>query len=124
MAKKHILLLEDEQEIAELFEIGLRASGYLVDIASSIAQAHQRLNTRRYDLVIVDIRLPDGDGRQIANRAADLGSKTYILSGSLVQLSANSIERHEVLMKPLRPSELVAAASRAIGPAEDPAISN
>ena len=77
MAQKRILLLEDEEEIAELFLLGLRTSGYVVDVAATVALARQRLATTRYDLMITDLRLPDGDGLQIADRAADLGAKTF-----------------------------------------------
>ena len=120
MAQKRILLLEDEGDIAELFLLGLRTSGYVVDIATTVALARQRLATTRYDLVIADLRLPDGDGLQIADQAADMGSKTCILSGYLFQLPAGSAEPHDVLMKPLRPRELLVAVERSIGPAVGP----
>jgi DNA-binding response OmpR family regulator len=117
LAPKRILLLEDEEDIRDVFQLGLVGAGYLVDTVASLAQAHRRLDALRYDLVIVDARLPDGDGMQIAKRAADLGSKTFILSGYLFHIPAGSAQRHEMLMKPIRPSELIAAAERSIGPA-------
>jgi two-component system response regulator PilR (NtrC family) len=115
-----ILLLEDEADVRELFHLGLRTSGYVVEIATTIAQALQRLAANRYDLVITDLRLPDGDGLQVADRAADLGSKTFILSGYLFHLPAGTAERHDLLMKPIRPRELIAAVERAIGSAKAP----
>jgi DNA-binding response OmpR family regulator len=124
MAEKRILLLEDEAEIGELFHLGLTSSGYVVDIATTIALARQRLAETPYDLVIADLRLPDGDGLQIADQAADLGSKSFILSGYLFQLPAGTAKRHDLLMKPIRPRDLLTAVKRAIGPASGPAISN
>src|SRR6266550_7676915 len=117
MAEKRILLLEDEEDVSELFQLGLRSSGYRVDVAQSVAQARQQLAASHYDLVIVDLRLPDGNGLQIADQAADMGMKTCIVSSYLFHIPAASVARHEVLMKPLRPRELVEAVERVIGPA-------
>jgi DNA-binding response OmpR family regulator len=120
MAEKHLLLLEDEEDVSELYQLGLRSAGYRVDVAKNVAQARQRLAASRFDLVIVDLRLPDGDGLQIADQAADTGTKTCIVSSYLFHVPTALTERHEVLMKPLRPRELVAHVERLIGPPRGP----
>ena len=51
----------------------------------------------------------------IADAAADLGAATIVMSGYLFQMPGGRAERHETLMKPLRPSEIVAAVERRIG---------
>jgi DNA-binding response OmpR family regulator len=112
MAEKRILLLEDEEDVSELFQLALRSSGYRVDVVKGVAQARQQLAASHYDLVIVDLRLPDGNGLQIADQAAGMGMKTCIVSGYLFNIPAASVDRHEVLMKPLRPRELVEAVER------------
>ena len=114
---KRILLLEDEGDVGDLFRLGLESSGYAVDATATIAEARQRLAALRYDAAIVDLRLPDGNGLEIADQAADLGAKTFILSGYLFNLPAGTARHHEILMKPIRPRELVDAVQRAIGPA-------
>jgi DNA-binding response OmpR family regulator len=119
MAGKRVLLVEDEEEIAEILALMLRGEGYVVDTAGTLEQARQRLRSVRYALVNTDLRLPDGDGLEIADCAADLGARTSILSGYVLQLSSAAADRHEVLMKPMRPSEFVAAVHRLIGPAQE-----
>src|SRR5690348_14975674 len=79
MAGKRILLLEDEADIAELLALALDGEGYVVDLAATVAEARTRLDTLVYFLVIADLRLPDGDGLEIAERAADLGAATFIM---------------------------------------------
>ena len=69
--------------------------------------------------MIADWRLPDGDGTVIAEAAADLGAKTFVMSGYLFQMPGGRAERHDTLMKPIRPHELVAAVERSIGKASD-----
>ena len=104
MTVKRILLVEDEEDIAEILALFLRNEGYSVDIAGTLAQARQRLDAVTYTLVNTDLRLPDGDGLEIANRAAELGARTSILSGYVLQLQAEAVHRHEVMTKPMRPS--------------------
>jgi DNA-binding response OmpR family regulator len=115
MPAKRILLIEDDRDNAELFVLGLRSGGYTVDVAETAALARTRLAGVRYAVVIVDWRLPDGDGIEIADLAAATGAKTILASGYVLQMPAERVTAHEILMKPLRPSELLAAIKRAIG---------
>ena len=117
MPEKRILLVEDEPAIHEILELSLRAEGYPVDVATTVADGMTFLDRWRYALVICDWRLPDGDGLRVAEAAAELGAKTFVMSGYLVQIPGGRADRHESLMKPLRPSELLAAVERAIGKA-------
>jgi len=90
----------------------LRGEGYAVDVARTLAQGRARLDALPYSLVIADLRLPDGSGLEVVDRAAELGAKTSILSGYLLQLPPAAADRHELMMKPVRPSELIAAVQR------------
>jgi DNA-binding response OmpR family regulator len=118
MPTKRILLVEDDPDIHELLAHVLYDAGYLVDVAPTAAKAWQCLDAESYTLVIADWRLPDGDGTVIAEAAADLGAKTFIMSGYLFSMPGGRSERHDTLMKPIRPSELIAAVERSIGSSE------
>ncbi|HEX9855972.1 MAG TPA: response regulator transcription factor [Acidimicrobiia bacterium] len=61
-----ILVVEDEPELAEALAVGLRREGYAVDVATRGDEAVERLATSPYDLVTLDLGLPDMDGRDIA----------------------------------------------------------
>lgn len=61
-----ILVVEDERDLAEAIAAGLRREGYAVDIALDGAAARERLDVNPYDLVTLDLNLPDDDGREIA----------------------------------------------------------
>jgi CheY-like chemotaxis protein len=118
MPGKRILLVEDEPEIGDMLALFLRGVGYAVDVARTLAQGRAWLDgLAAYSLVIADLRLPDGDGLEVVDRAATLGVKTSILSGYLFHLPPATAARHQLLMKPMRPSELIAAVQRSIGPA-------
>ena len=115
MAVTRILLVEDERNLGELLVHVLLSAGFAVDLAATLEEAEHWLTTRDYRLVITDWRLPDGDGIAFADRAADLGMNTAILTGYAFHISPEKAARHEVWMKPMRPFELVAAIERRIG---------
>ena len=117
MLAKRILLVEDEREVANMLTLALRSGDYEVEFAHTAEHARACLNSGRYDLVVADWRLPDGDGLDIADLAADHGSKTMLVSGYAFQMPAERMQRHELLMKPVRPYEVLDAVGRAIGPA-------
>ena len=117
MPEKRILLVEDEPTTYDLLANVLLSEGYGVDVATTVAEAMHCLEARSYTLVLADWRLPDGDGFMIADKAAARGAKILVMSGYLFQMPGGPADRHETLMKPLRPSELVAAVERAIGTA-------
>ena len=112
---KRILLVDDEPDIRQLFAHLLLLDGYSVDLAATVQEAKARLSTQTYDLVITDWRLPDGDGRLIADWAAELGAKTFVISGYLSHMPGGMAQGHETLMKPIDPDELIAVVRRFIG---------
>jgi two-component system response regulator HydG len=115
MAAKRILLLEDDESLAEMLVLILRSGGYAVDLALTVAQAEQQFADQGYELVVADWRLPDGNGIEFADRAAERGMKTAVLTGYAFQMSPEKADRHEVWMKPMRPRELIAEVERCIG---------
>jgi DNA-binding response OmpR family regulator len=60
-----LLIVEDEADLAAALRVGLRRDGYAVDIAADGATALERLSENAYDLVCLDLGLPDMDGRTI-----------------------------------------------------------
>jgi DNA-binding response OmpR family regulator len=63
-----ILVVEDEVELAEALATGLRREGYAVDVAHDGRGAVDRLSVSAYDLVTLDLNLPDVDGVELARR--------------------------------------------------------
>ena len=98
-----------------MLALGLRRAGYTVEVAGSVADADQLLKQKQYALVIADWRLPDGNGIDLADRAAKLRAKTIIISGYLFSLPAGAADRHGFLTKPISIFNLVAAVQHRIG---------
>jgi DNA-binding response OmpR family regulator len=60
-----LLIIEDEVELATALATGLRRDGYAVDTAPNAAAARERLQDAPYDVICLDLGLPDGDGRDL-----------------------------------------------------------
>jgi len=68
MQKKRILIIEDEESLLRLETILLTVNGYEVSNASTGKDALEKLSCEQFDLVLLDIMLPDIDGYEICSR--------------------------------------------------------
>src|SRR5579864_4271346 len=77
-----ILVVEDEKRIADFLGRGLQGAGYAVDVAHDGATAIQFTHDTDYDLVILDLMLPDMDGLKVLERirSRKVGPPVLILS--------------------------------------------
>src|SRR6202162_1886129 len=60
-----LLIVEDNEELAELLAKGLRTAGYEADVLSTVEEARSVLRTTFYAALILDLGLPDGDGLEL-----------------------------------------------------------
>lgn len=60
-----ILVVEDERSIADMVKLCLIKNGYLCETATNGLAAAQKIEERRYDLILLDIMLPDMDGYEL-----------------------------------------------------------
>ena len=106
--EQSILIVDDEAAVRDLLAEVLRKNGYAVEVAGTVAAANDLLGKHRYQVVVTDWRLPDGDGTLIANLAAELGSHAFLMSGYLTRMLPGNVDPRRTLMKPVLPSELLA----------------
>lgn len=117
-----ILVVDDDADLRFIIEHVLIDAGYRVDVAGSMSRAIGLLQSQAYDLVIADGKLPDGTGFDIADRAGEQSTKAVILTGYAFSLPGKIRERYEILLKPMRPDEIVAAVERALGRTPGPDV--
>lgn len=66
-----ILVVDDEPDLRTLYELTLLREGYRVETAATLQEARQQLQTLRFDVVISDMRLPDGFGMELLQDLRD-----------------------------------------------------
>ncbi|MEM7269582.1 MAG: response regulator transcription factor [Pseudomonadota bacterium] len=73
------LLVEDNAELARSIADRLSLDGHAVDPAGDLATAEACLTGAAYDLILLDIMLPDGDGREFLDRRRRSDSQTPVI---------------------------------------------
>lgn len=106
-----ILVVEDERKVAEMVSRGLRAERYAVDAAGTGEAAWEMAAATNYDLVILDLGLPDMDGRVLLQRLRSQKAEVPILILSARDSTASKVETFEsgaddYLTKPFAFAEL------------------
>src|SRR5579883_3509874 len=74
-----ILLVEDEKRLLDILTRGLSAEGHAVDGAASAKEALDYVRHYPYDLLILDLQLPDGTGQGFLMRIRELGHALPVL---------------------------------------------
>ena len=74
-----ILLVEDDQRIVDFVQRGLKAEGYMIEVARSGIEAISLATEGKFQAIILDLGLPDLNGRQVCERLRATGVDTPIL---------------------------------------------
>ncbi|UZJ25915.1 response regulator transcription factor [Rhodococcus antarcticus] len=120
-----VLVVEDEQALADAVARGLRREGMAVDVALDGDTAHEKASVTRYDVVVLDRDLPGMSGDQLCREITTNGELSRVLmltaSGSVAdKVSGLSLGADDYLTKPFAFAELVARV-RALGRRATPA---
>ena len=108
-----LLIVEDEKRTAEYLRKGLSENGYVVDIANNGTDGLQMALTGIYDLLVLDVNLPDRDGWSLLQETRKKGVETpalYLTARDLVADRVKGLElgADDYLVKPFAFSELLA----------------
>jgi DNA-binding response OmpR family regulator len=127
-SQKNVLLLDDDSMLRASLAEQLAAEGaYAVVEASTCAEARERARDGLYEFMILDVGLPDGDGRKLAGTLRDDGVSCPIILLTAADSEADEIEglssgANDYVTKPFRFAVLMArvhAHLRSHGQSED-----
>jgi two-component system, OmpR family, response regulator len=90
--RRKVLIVEDEPDIARLVQTHLTDAGYQADIAGNGAAAMKLFDKGDYQLVVLDLMLPDTDGLTLCRKMRD--SESYV---AILMLTAKSTELDRVV---------------------------
>ena len=110
--KKRILIIEDEVSIAELQRDYLEISGYDVVIEKTGDKGLGRALKEDYDLIILDLMLPNIDGFEICRKVRDIKNTPILMVSArkedIDKIRGLGLGADDYITKPFSPSELVA----------------
>ncbi len=122
--KPRVLFVEDEESISGPFSSALRREGFDPVVCGTLAEA--RAAGREFDLVLLDLMLPDGDGRDLARELRASGSEVPIImltarGTELERVVGLELGADDYVVKPFSGAEVIArmrAVLRRVRPSE------
>lgn len=115
---KRIFLVEDDKAIAKNLMLLLKSEGFTVTHAPSRSEALATLDGNKFDLALIDISLPDGNGFTVCTEIKEKGDiPTIFLTASGDEASVVTglnMGADDYITKPFRPRELIARIGTAL----------
>jgi two-component system response regulator RegX3 len=112
MGKRRILLVEDEESISEPLAAALEREGFATVVARSGEEGLEAFRTRTPDLVLLDIMLPDGDGRDVLRQIRSTSRTPVIMvtarGQEMDRVIGLELGADDYVAKPFSAAELIA----------------
>lgn len=112
IGQARVLLVDDEPQIQRFLRHSLDASGYLLDIAGSATEALRLFTARRPDIVILDLGLPDLDGKAVIGQIRQTSPVPIIVltarDAEDEKIEALDLGANDYVVKPFAIGELLA----------------
>jgi DNA-binding response OmpR family regulator len=113
--QQRLLLIDDDARLTAMVGVYLRAAGYAVEVAPTLAAGRERLARETYDALLLDLMLPDGDGLDFT-RGLRGDARTRRLPLLMLTARGEPMDRivglelgaDDYLPKPFEPRELLA----------------
>ena len=109
--EKRILVVDDDAGILRVFRHILEKEGYFVETAETGREALQKLQNEKFDVCLVDVRLPDMDGTDLL---LNLGNNPQAIKIVITGYSSEEVGKKaadygadDFLVKPVKPEELL-----------------
>ncbi len=116
----NILLVEDNDDVAEIFKTILEGEGHYVERAAAAYGAVLRAARTPFDLVIMDLLLQGANGAvaALALRGLEIKAPIVVITGGLMPIDKEIYDRAHFagkMLKPVRPEELIGEVNRQLG---------
>jgi two-component system sensor histidine kinase/response regulator len=114
-----ILVIDDEQGMREGCRRALAPLGHSVDVAATLAAATAMIRARAYDLLLLDVMLPDGSGLELIGPILqrDPNAICIVITGfGSIEMAVAAVRRgaYDFLSKPFTSDELVMAVNQGL----------
>lgn len=117
-AKIQVLVVDDEAAILRFLKPALEANGYEMTSADSVAEATKRIAANSPDIVLLDLGLPDGDGKDVIRRAREWSDVPIIVLSArereTEKIESLDLGADDYVNKPFNVGELLARMRTAL----------
>ena len=117
-AKTQVLVVDDEAAILRFLKPALEANGYEMTSAGTVAEATKRIAAESPDIVLLDLGLPDGDGKDVIRRAREWSDVPIIVLSArereTEKIEAFDLGADDYVNKPFNVGELLARMRTAL----------
>lgn len=112
-----VLVVDDEPSLRLLCRVNLELDGFRVLEAGTVDEARETLHEEQIQVVLLDVHVGTGDGRQLLEelRAEESTTRILMLTGSADIATSNLDAADHVMAKPFDPAELVATVRALAG---------
>ena len=116
--KKHILIVDDEENLRHMLSVILKKQGYAVESAANGREAIIKLAGRSFDFVLSDIMMPQLDGRGLLQELAARDIRTTVIMMSAYGTIDTAVEcmklgAYDYISKPFKNDEIVLVLKKA-----------
>jgi two-component system response regulator AtoC len=117
--RTRVLVVDDEEQLLHFLEEYLARAGYQTECAVSGSDALARIEKERFDILLLDLRMPGMDGLDVLARAKEIDEtlSVIIMTGYMTvdsAVKALKLGADDYLMKPLDPEVLGLAIARTV----------
>jgi two-component system KDP operon response regulator KdpE len=117
-AKTQVLVVDDEEAILRFLKPALEANGYEMASAGTVAEATKRIAANSPDIVLLDLGLPDGDGKDVIKRAREWSDVPIIVLSArereTEKIESLDLGADDYVNKPFNVGELLARMRTAL----------
>ena len=116
---KSILIIDDDKFILDVFSRILKNQGYIVDTAETGQKALEKLKTKKFDLAIIDMILPDTNGTSLIPKMNEIQPeiKKIVLTGYPSAADSNKTKKQGVnayLIKPVKSEKIIETITKSL----------
>lgn len=109
---RNILMVEDDSTIAFAVKYAVEQEGFNLDIAENLENARKIVNSKEYDLILLDVMLPDGNGYEFLKQLREHDEDTPVIFLTACDEEVNivmglDIGADDYITKPFRVRELI-----------------
>ncbi len=119
MGEYKILVVEDDRSMNYLLRMALKEEGYDVNGVFSLREAYEEIATQVYDVILLDLKLPDGNGMELINELSDSVVDTRIIvitAHGTINTAVEAVKKgaYNFITKPFEMEKLLIEIRRAI----------